>query len=125
MKPFIDANIIVKAFTENKEKERCRKVVHEGFVTTALALVEAQHAIGIIKEDRFFAAQCIKSLFRSNALIVSLDRNLLFETTKKIEKYGLALFDLIHYTAAMLSGCNMFISYDAHFDGLEIKRIEP
>ena len=139
---FLDANVIIKAFTDNEDKEKCRAVLYEDFVTNTLCLVEAQHSISTIKKNRIYAANCIKSLFKGNGVIVQLDKNLLFESFKiqgilkprkstisagfkRIEKYNLNIFDLINYVTALLHNCAHFVSYDKHFDYLEIKRIEP
>lgn len=122
---FIDANVIIKAFTDNKDKEKCRNLLQEPFVTNTLCLVEAEHGISVIKKSKSYAANCIKSLFKSDSTIVDLDRNLLFESFKRIEKYELAIFDLINYITALINNCEEFISYDKDFDNLEIKRAEP
>ena len=125
MTKFVDANIIIRAFTENEDKERCRQVVNEPFVTNTLCLVEAEHSISKIRGNRVYACQCIKSMFKSNCTIINLDRNLLFESFKRIEKYNLNIFYLINYVTALLNNCHEFISYDKDFDNLEIKRTEP
>ncbi len=125
MKPFLDANVIIKAFTDNEDKENCRKVLYEEFVTNTLCLLEAQHGISIIKNDKTYASNSIKSLFKRNVTIVGLDKNLLFEAFKRIDKYDLNIFDLINYVTALIKNCSEFVSYDKHFDDLEIKRIEP
>lgn len=122
---FLDANVIIKAFVENNDKEKCRKLLYEDFVTNTLCLVEAQHSISIIKNDKIYASDCIKSLFKSGCLIVQLDKNLLFDSIKRIEKYNLNIFDLINYTTALINNCFEIVSYDKDFDDLEIKRIEP
>ena len=67
----------------------------------------------------------IKSLLKSNIVILPLGLNLLFESSKRVDKYKLDVFDRIHYVAALLNSCSEFISYDQGFDGLEIKRVEP
>lgn len=125
MTAFVDANVIVKAFTQNKDREKCRNVLYEDFVTDSLCLVEAQHAIRAISGDRIHASDSIKSVFRAGCLIIELDRNLLFESFKRTEKYSLNVFDLIHYVAAVLNNCSEFVSYDRDFDNLEIRRVEP
>ncbi len=122
---FIDANVIIKAFTENTEKEQCRNVLRLPFVTNALSLIEAQHGIATIKKNKMYAAYCIKALFKTEGIIVPLDKNLLFESFKRQEKYQLSTFDLINYVTALKYNCSTFVSYDKDFDGLEIKRIEP
>ena len=125
MTDFIDANVIVKAFTDNGDKEKCRNCLNEEFVTNALCLVEAQHAISRVSGDKLYAANCVKSIFKSRGLVFELDKNLLFEALKRIEKNNLNIFDLIHYATALTAECARIISYDRDFDGLEIKRIEP
>lgn len=125
MTVFIDANVIIKTFTDNEDKEKCRQVLYEEFVTNTLCLVEAQYSISIIKNNKTYASNCIKSLFKSQGNIVELDRNLLFESFKRIEKYNLNIFDLINYVTALLYNCTEFVSYDKHFGNLEIKRVEP
>ncbi|MEK6861323.1 MAG: PIN domain-containing protein [Nanoarchaeota archaeon] len=125
MSQFLDANVIIKAFTDNEDKEVCRRILSEDFVTNMLCLIEAQHAISMIKDNKIYASNCIKSLFKSNNAIIQLDKNLLFESFKKLEKYNLNIFDLIHYITALINNCSEFVSYDKHFDNLEIKRVEP
>lgn len=125
MTQFIDANVIIKAFTDNEDKDKCRTALSQYFITNTLCLVEAQHSISIIKNDKAYASSCIKSLFKSDAIIVNLDKNLLFESFRRIPKYNLNIFDLINYVTALTQNCTEFVSYDQHFDNLEIKKIEP
>jgi len=125
MSIFIDSNVIIKAFVDDKDTEKCKEVLQEDFITDTVCLVEAQHSISAIKNDKSYAADCIKSLFRGSGIIIHLDKNLLFESLKRIEKYDLKISDLIHYTTALLNNCSEIVSYDKDFDGLEIKRVEP
>ena len=125
MKIFIDSNVIIKAFTENNDKEKCRKILYGESITTSLSLVEAQHGISLIIGNKILASHCIKSLFKRNVTVIPLDKNLLFESFKRIDKYNLDIFDLINYVAALISNCQEFVSYDKHFNNLEIKRVEP
>lgn len=125
MSIFIDSNVIIKAFVDDKDADRCIEILQEDFVTDAVCLVEAQHGISVIKNDKLYAADCIKSLFKGSGIIMNLDKNLLFESFKRIERYNLKISDLIHYTAALLNNCDEFVSYDKDFDNLEIKRAGP
>ena len=122
---FIDANVIIKAFTDNEDKEECRSVLQEEFVTNTLVLVEAFNAISRIKNDKLSASNCVKSLFKANCIIMDLNRDLLFESLKRINKYGLDFPDLIHYTSAVLNNCSEIVSFDRDFDNMDLKRIEP
>ncbi|MBI2135911.1 PIN domain-containing protein [Candidatus Woesearchaeota archaeon] len=125
MTKFIDANIFVKAFTNSEEKEECRDILSTQFITNTLCLVEAIKMISTIKKDKIYAAKSIRSLYAYNCTIIDLDKNLLFEAIKRMDKYDLKMFDLINYVTALLNGCTEFVSYDRDFNGLEIKRIEP
>ena len=122
---FVDANVIIKAFTDNAEKEKCRDILQEGFVTTTVCLLEAFHGIAVIKRNNLYAAYCIKSLYKSNGTIVPVDKNILFEAFRRLEKSSLSIFDLVSYSTAVLWNCNSIVSYDKDFDGGDIKRTEP
>ncbi|MAG48084.1 hypothetical protein CL617_05760 [archaeon] len=122
---FVDANIIIKAFTTNKDKEDCKDILRKQFITNSLCLVEAYDSICTIINDKNRATNYIKSLYKSDCKIIELDSNLLFESLKRVEKYNLNIFDLIHYTTALLNNCSEIVTYNHDFDNLEIKRIEP
>lgn len=122
---FVDANILVKAFTNNEDADKCKQILLSEFIVDTLSLVEAFGAITIIKNNKYEAADCIRSLFKTQGIIVDLDRNIIFETFKRLNKYNLKIFDLIHYTTALINNCSEIVSYDKDFDNLEIKRIEP
>ena len=125
MRLFVDSAVLIKAFTENPDKHKCRAIVHEKFVTNTLCLVEAYHFISLISKSKTHATMSIKSLFKGDCVVVDLDKKLLFEAFKRAEKYKLDAFDLINYVSALLSNCTEFVSYDKDFDELEIKRTEP
>ncbi|MDP7115688.1 MAG: type II toxin-antitoxin system VapC family toxin [Candidatus Woesearchaeota archaeon] len=122
---FIDANILVKAYTENPDKEDCRFILQTDFVTNTLCFLEAYHSISIIKQDKEYAWQCIKAIFKGKGIIYELDQFLLFEGLKRGQECSLGVFDLIHYTTALQANCEQIVSYDKDFDNLEIKRVEP
>ena|SRR3989344_3178496 len=121
---FIDTNILVYSFYENEYMEKCQETIKNGGITNILALTEAFNALEKIT-NKEKAEKVIKSLLKSNLQIVDLDISILFEALKKIGKYNLSMFDMIHYTSALLNNCESIISYDKDFDNLEIKRIEP
>ncbi|HLC63090.1 MAG TPA: PIN domain-containing protein [Candidatus Nanoarchaeia archaeon] len=125
---FVDTNVLIKAFTDNEDRGKCRNVLREEFVTNTLCLVEAEHAISIITADKQYASDCMKSLFKSSGVIVPLDKELLFQSSRLLKHSKLNKlnrFDLIHYSTALINGCTEIISYDKHFDGLPLKRTEP
>lgn len=121
---FIDAMIITLAFTPSNKREECRAIIKEGGVVNSLVLVEAHYNIENITKNRKLASESIRSILNSSE-VVAVDHNLLFEALKRTDKYDLRIFDLIHYTTALLKGCSSIVSYDKHFDNLEVKRKEP
>lgn len=122
---FLDANVIVKAFVDNEDMDKCRRLISKSFVTNTVCLLEAERTIGAIKDDKMSASICIKSLLKKDNCVVSVDRNLLFESIKRAGKSHLKAFDRIHYVTALLNNCLEIITYDKDFEGLEIKRVEP
>ena len=121
---FLDSNILAYAFYDNEYTEECQKAIKEGGVTNTLNLIEA---FFIIEKEtsRERAQKCIKSLLKSNIQIVEVDINLLFESLKRINYHKLSIFDMIHYTCALLNSCTSIKSYDNDFDNLAIQRKEP
>ena len=120
---FIDSNVLAYAFYDNRNKERCQEVIQEGGIINTINLVEAYNIIQS-EFDTEYATKAIKSLLKSNLQIVNADINLIFEALKKTLRYRrLKFIDLVHYTTALLHGCEEIASYDSDFDSLEIKRI--
>ncbi|MBI1971073.1 PIN domain-containing protein [Candidatus Woesearchaeota archaeon] len=121
---FIDSNIIAYAFYDNPSREQCQYFLRQGGITNALNIVEAGNILehNVSAEN---AAMSIRSLLRLNLQVIPLDTNLIFESLKRREKYKkLSIFDLIHYTTALLHNCQEIASYDKDFDGLELRRVE-
>ena len=123
---FLDSNVIVYAFTNNPRKEMCRKAIIESrLITNTLALSEATAKISVIT-DKEQAKHALTAILKSaNIQIIDLTGSLLFEAMRRHHKYSLLLFDLIHYTTALMNNCQSIISYDKDFDKLEIPRAEP
>ena len=124
MPPFIDANVIVSAFTDSENRKLCQSAIAKTFVTDSLCMVEAYNFIAKISKSKEHASESIKSLY-GRGIIVQLDKNLLFSGLKMAGSSRLNIFDSIHYAAALLNECSEFISYDKDFDNLQIKRTRP
>lgn len=119
---FIDSNILAYAFYNNAHIDSCQSVLKEGGVIDSLNLIEAFFIIE--KEtNRDNAVKAIRTLLKLNVQIISIDVNLVFEAVKRVAKYKLSFFDLIHYTAALMNNCSEIVSFDSDFDNLEIKRV--
>lgn len=122
----MDSNVIIYAFTEHKLSIKCKDLIKNDYlVTNILVLVESFSKISAIatEEHAYKVIRLLLSL--GNIRIIDLDKTLFFESMKRSQKYKLKISDLVHYTTALLNDCNEIISYDKHFDGLDIKRVEP
>lgn len=84
-------------------------------------------AFYIIEKEtsREIAHKAIKGILKSNLHIVEVDVNLVFEALKRAQKYKISIFDLVHYSCALLNDCKAIVSYDKDFDNLDICREEP
>lgn len=122
---FIDSNVLAYAFYDNDKKEECNQTIREGGVINTVNLIEAYNIIQF-EVDEEHATKSIKSLLKSNLLIVDVDINLVFEALRRTSKYkNLKFIDIIHYSCALINGCNAIVSYDKDFEGLDIPREEP
>lgn len=126
MTSFIDSNVIIYAFTEHANSKQCREaLLKEDLITNTVVLLESYAKLATIS-NQAHAEKVAGTLLRLNNLsIADFDRNLFFESVKRSRKYRFKISDLIHYTTALLSNCKEIVSYDKHFDNLEINRIEP
>ena len=121
---FLDSNVLAYAFYSNDYTIKCQNAIKEGGIVDTFNLAEAFFIIEKETGSRELAQKSIKSLLKSNIQIVDVDVNIIFETLKKINHYKLSIFDMIHYSCAIML-CDSIVSYDKDFDGLEIQRIEP
>lgn len=122
---FLDSNILAYAFYENEFRDNCREQIMKGGIINNLNLIEAFNIIEL-QTNREIAFKTIRSLLKSNLIIVDIDLNLVFETLKRSIKYkNLKFFDLIHYTTAVLNNCESIITLDKDFENLEIPKKNP
>lgn len=121
---FLDSNILAYAFYRNQHTAKCQSAIIKGGIIDTFNLVEA---FFIIEKEtsREIAQKAIKGILKSNILVVEVDVNLVFESLKRARQYKLSIFDLIHYSCALLNDCSAIVSYDRDFDNLEIRREEP
>ena len=126
MNKFIDSNVIIFAFTNSSQKQECRNILtEENLITNTLVLLESYAKITTINSE-VYARTTIRSILSlANIKVMDFTNNLLFESVKRSQKYKLKISDLVHFTTALLHNCNEIISYDGHFYGLDIKRVEP
>ena len=123
---FLDSNVIIYSFTNNAKNEKCRKALRElSLITNTLAIAEAMAQIAAITDKEQSRQALITILKLGNIRILDLNPSLIFEAMRRNQKYNLKLFDLIHYTTALLNNCQAILSYDRDFNKLEIPRKEP
>ena len=122
---FLDTNVLAFAFYKNEYTEECQKAIREGGLVDVFNLAEAFFIIEKETRSRENAQKCIRGLLKSNIQIVDADVNLLFEALKRVNNLKLSIFDSIHYSCALINGCDAIISYDKDFDNLDIPREEP
>ncbi|MFH1316312.1 MAG: PIN domain-containing protein [Candidatus Woesearchaeota archaeon] len=120
---FIDTSVIALAFIPNPNKEKCRSIIREGGVINGLVLIESFEVIKRVLKSHELAFKSIRSLMGSGIKIIEVSNDLIFDSIKNENK--LKIFDLVHYRTALKEGCSQILSYDSHFDGLKIKRVEP
>lgn len=122
---FIDSNVLAYAFYDNDKREKCNKIIRGGGVVNTVNLIEAYNIIQF-EVDVEHATKSIKSLLKSNLLIIDADVNLVFEALRRASKYkNLKFIDIVHYSCALINGCDAILSYDKDFDNLDIPREEP
>ena len=125
MKPFIDSTVVVCAFTPNENRESCQKILKQGGFINGLVLIESFDVIERITKNREYALRVVRSLMASDLEIIQLSNAFIFEALKRSNRNNLRIFDLIHHSTALLNSCSDIVSYDRHFDGLELRRVEP
>ena len=126
MNRFVDSNVIIFAFTNSNYKQKCRNILaEENLIANTLVLLESYAKIATINSEIYATAAIRNILSLANLKVIDFTNNLFFESVKRSRKYRLKISDLAHYITAVTHNCGEIISYDKHFDGLDIKRIEP
>ena len=130
---FTDTDVLVNGLVSIDEEKHLAskellKEVERGdttLVTDFLALTETFHILAKYKGEDTATEMIRKLLSLSGFATIPLDEFTYFEALKRVGRYNLKFNDLIHYTVALLQNVSGIYSYDKHFKGLEIKRIEP
>lgn len=122
---FLDSNVLAFAFYNNENTLKCQNAIKSGGIVDAFNLIEAFFIIEKETGSREIAQKSIKGLLKSNVQIVDVNINLIFEALKKAIRFKLSIFDVIHYTCALMNNCSSIVSYDEDFDNLDIPREEP
>ena len=112
MPSYIDANFIVKAYTNNQDNVRCRERLNKGsLVTNPVAVVEAWQALMRILGNEL-ANKAILDLLRRDVAVIKSGPSLIHEAVRKQPRYGLDAFDTLHLASAQSSGCDEILTFD-------------
>ncbi len=123
MPSYIDANLIVKVYTNNPDNVRCRERLNKGdLATNPVAVVEAWQALMHILGVEL-ANKAIIDLLRRDVTVIKTNSSLIYEAVRKQPKYGLDAFDTTHLITAQLSGCDEILTFDN--DLLRIRTVPP
>ncbi len=112
MLSYIDANFIVKAYTDNPDREICRERLDRGgLATSPVAVIEAwQMLLHILKHE--LANKVIIDLLRRDVDVIGVGPSLIHEAVRKQPAYSLDAFDTFHVVSAQLSGCYEILTFD-------------
>ena len=127
----IDTNVFLEVLLARSRKEGCKSFLRkvgdgekEGAVTDFTI-----HSIIVIM-DSFKKLEALKTFLSSLAAYKGLRRlstslPIEIEAVEQALSRGLDMDDAIQYSAALSANVECIVSYDKHFDGLEIPRKTP
>ena len=127
----IDTNIFLEVMLSRPKKEACKRFLN---------LLKTGKEIGIVTEFSIYSIMIIMASFTKKKELktflsslsaykgLSIYTATLSDTVKAVDtslKNNLDIDDSIQYSAALTLDIHGIVSFDKHFDGLEIPRIEP
>ena len=127
----VDTNIFLEVLLGRAKRDRCKSFLRElrdgrkrGIVTdfTIHSIIVIMDRLRRLRELRVF----LRSLLGYKGLHIY--QTTLWDEVKAVEmaeRWGLDMDDALQYSSALTAGVEAIVSYDKHFDGLEIPRIEP
>jgi len=127
----VDTNIFLEVFLSRARKDECKMFLgflrdgkKRGIVTdfSVHSIIVVMNGLGRLKELRTF----LLSLLGYRGLYVyptSISEEV--EAVDLAAECGLDMDDAIQYSSALSVKTDAIVSFDRHFDGLEIPRMEP
>lgn len=127
----VDTNIFLEVLLSRARREECKKLLsslkkgeREGVVTDY-----SVHSVIVIM-DRFEKLDELRTFLSS---LTSYQCLYIYTTSLYTElsainlsmEYGLDMDDAIQYSSALSVNADGLVSFDKHFDGLKIPRMEP
>ncbi len=123
MRSYIDANVIVEAYSRAPDSGVCRERLDRGMLaTSSIAVIEAWNAL-INITGAPTANKSIIDFLRRDVEIASPNSSLIHDAIRNQQRFNLGAFDAVHLTAAQKSGCIEILTFDK--DLLNIKTEPP
>jgi predicted nucleic acid-binding protein len=112
MRSYIDANVIVEAYTSSPNNSVCRARLDKGLLaTSSIAVVEAWNAL-IAITGATAANKSVIDLLRRDVDVIPSDSSLIHDAVRNQQRFKLDAFDAVHLTAAQKSGCVEILTFD-------------
>jgi predicted nucleic acid-binding protein len=113
VKPFIDSNIIIYAFSDDPRRETAIDVIAAGGVITIQILNEVANVLlrklHMPAREVEQAVSVVASRFGD---VFQITRDLQTEALDLVGAHGFSFFDALHVAAALYHGCDLFLSED-------------
>ncbi|MEM5778751.1 MAG: PIN domain-containing protein [Candidatus Aenigmatarchaeota archaeon] len=127
----IDTNIFLEVMLSQAKSSECKVFLEnvkngkmKAFVTdfSIYSIMLIMSNLSKVSEMKIF----LSSLSAYKGLRIYHNRLTdMLKATEIMERKGLDVDDAIQYSAAIASGVKAIVSFDKHFDGLEVPRAEP
>ena len=129
---YIDANIFVELFLHQEKSQECEDFL-EKVKDGEIECVTSDFNIDGVLLAIYRATKDVKLMEKVLTAILSYSGLTFYFLTMEDrlkalshgKTYSLDFEDSMALQAAIASGCTKIISFDKHFDGLPIKRLEP
>lgn len=113
--PFLDTNILIYAFTDDRRTARAQALLEKPYVTSVQAFNEFAHVMRRkSKRDWDEIRTAILSIYRMSERVVVLDLALSDKAFDLVGRYNLSFFDALMIAAALEAGSTLFLSEDLH-----------
>ena len=118
--PFLDTNIFVYAFTDDRRTARAQALLEKPYVTSVQAFNEFSHVMRRKSRREWNEIRtAISAIYRMSERVVVVDLALNDRAFDLVGRYNLGFFDALMIAAALEAKTTLFLSEDLH-DGLLI-----
>jgi hypothetical protein len=127
LKILIDTNIFLEVLLKRKHCEEAKRVfdlIKQGKLN-GLATSFSVHAVCAIINNPVSSEKFLATLEASGINIYETTRDDEMSSCIVAEKEGLDFDDGLQYFVAKKTGAEAILSFDKHFEGKDLKRVEP